>query len=353
MPTYGYRLFTLGVYEGLKRTAIDLGKVDGRHFVEVLEELLKALMGKTMVGDAPQGNSDVLDFVDSVQQGVLKGYSGKPAFRVDQVEIVERTVRATVMAGNFGSHDVALSAVDGDSDADISQKAACREFRVIFALPETGSGALLAVEDISRSCPVSVVTSWLRWASKNSSYAQVSNKPDSFPGWSFRTPALTDEDRLSELIKLGQVEKLELVKRTITAARTRESVQYKVTAPIVSANMLDLVGQLVKTWQKPKKSNDEDSAPVASRSDDEEAAKKLAAIVGPDVAELDLDDGWVVLKDADDRTSKVSPTRMSEIFVYKQPGRGKLVTPAFYTEVSTRAKRLQEAAGLVINWPDR
>jgi hypothetical protein len=315
MAAYGYRLFTPQVFNGNRRKPVKLNDCGGEHYAAIAERLLKSLSGETMVGDAPLELGQDARSVKSEEEALNLGFRDQPAFRVEAVELVERTVRATVWAGKFGSHERALSATHSSEDADIQDKAASRSFRLIVALPSEGTTGVLAVEDISRSCPVSPLVRWLRWASQNEAVHGSRSGPngDPRPWWRPVANALADENRLTEMIEAGQAQRLELVKRSITASRTRESEQFRVTAPLLDEGKVAQVAALVKSWFKKPVAGDE-SAPEEVITD-QTAAKQLAAIVSPQIEDLDLDDGWVVLQDADENSKRISPSRVSEIFV--------------------------------------
>src|SRR5262249_1376480 len=193
MATYGYRLFAVQLRRGNGRKAVKFNDCAGEHYVQVAERLLKALSVRTMVGDAPSDPSEIVDTVTDEEEAVRKGYIDQPAFRVEDVRVVDRTVRATVWCGKFGSHQRALATGEASDDADISEKAACRQFRLVLALPEAGETGILGVEDISRSCPVGPVTRWLRWRSQ-----QDAAVPKAL-WWKLHVEPLADEKRLIEM----------------------------------------------------------------------------------------------------------------------------------------------------------
>ncbi|SCL61786.1 hypothetical protein GA0070606_3504 [Micromonospora citrea] len=349
MANYGYRLYTFQIANGDKRKAVNFKDCSGEHYVDVAQRLLKSLSQQTMIGDAPLNSTDVLGVVNDQSQGDVQRYVDEPAFRVEEVRVVDRTIRATVLSGKFGSHEKALSAAGAEQDADIRDKAASKRFRLVLALPDDGFTGILAVEDISRSQPVSAITRWLRWSSRGEAVA--SSTPDKeAPWWRPIVHPLADEARLIQMISEGNANKLELVKLSITSARTRQQERFRVSAPVVDEGMAAQIAQIVKGWIR-RTSVAETSGEVSDWTTDEEAAKQLAAVVGPEIANLDVDDGWVVLSDADEKTKKVSPTRMSEVFTYAQPRGDRSDTPTFYALVKQTAQRLQAAANLTIDWP--
>ncbi|WP_314178109.1 hypothetical protein [Streptomyces winkii] len=335
MPSFGYRLFIMQVHRGRKKTPTNFNDCNGEHYQDIVERSLKALSTRTMVGKA----NDAPGESDSENESL----HGQPALRVSDINVSDNIVQATILLGSVGSHEKALGMGDPSEDADISDKAAAKSFRVVMALPSNGLKGFLAVEDISRTCPVTPLIRWLKWQSQTDQNSASSASE----GWRLTVRHIADEAHLEEMIRNGQVEKLELVKNAVNANRARSREEFRVSAPVIERGMLRRVADLVKTWMP---SDDREREPVTPT--DGEAAKLLAAIVGHKVEDLDVDDGWVVIKDADDRTRRVSPSRMSEFFTYKQSPDGRADTPRFYTEVRATALRLQETAEVVVDWPD-
>jgi hypothetical protein len=349
MASYGFRLFTVEIFNGRKQKAVNFNDCGGEHFADVAVRLLKNLAVETMVGSPKlEAPDDAETIIDGNAAG--DGQPDQPAFRVaEDVNVTDRTVRGSVWMGRFGSHQRALGAGDASQDTDIRNKAASRSFRFILALPDDGTVGILAVEDISRLCPVSPMTQWLRWQSHADALkASTEGELPGTPWWRIRVRPLTDEEHLERMIQQGRVEKLELVKHSVSRARTRQSEEFRMSAPLVDNGKISQVSQLVKGWLRRE-------GDLADNPDDQvtdgDAARQLAAIVGPELVNLGFDDGWVVVQDTFERTKKISPSRMSEIFTYEQAPDHRIDTPSFYAEVRKTALRLQRAHNVIIDWP--
>jgi hypothetical protein len=351
MATYGYQLFTVEIFRGRKRAPMNFKSCDGEHYLAVVYRLLKALTIGPWVGDPHPDADDAVESVKDESEALDKGYRDKPVFRVEEVSKTGNTVRGTVWSGRVGSHEMALSAEDASEDTDISDKAASRRFRFVLALPSDGAVGILAVEVISRSSAAKPLVRWLQWKSQEEAKAgsrigsNTADRPRSW--WRLRVSRLTDEEHLAEMIKNGRAQKLELVKYSVTPARTRKQEELHITAPLLDGSKVSQVLKLVRTWSsRPELDETPDT------TTDREAAKQLAGIVGPEIARIDLDDGWVILQDDEEKTKRISPSRVSEIFTYTQSTDGRRVdTPTFYHEVRGRAVRLQQAHNLMIDWP--
>ncbi|MFJ8801002.1 hypothetical protein [Streptomyces sp. NPDC102487] len=334
MTSYGFRLFTFQVFRGFKRTPLDLADCKGQPYQEVAEALLKVLSVGTVVGDPTD---------DSQAEVEEEGTFGKPALRVEEVRIVDNTIRATVWAGKFGSHEKAIGDVAG-SDTDIKDKAASNLFRAVFAFPDEGDTGILAVETIGRSCPVSQLTRWMTKKSRD----EVTQGSDEGAWWKISVAPLADENRLAEMIREGQAQNLVLVRHTTTASRTRAVKDVEITASLAVSSRMEQAVKVVQGWyQSNRKAEENQEAGVTN----EQGARQLAAIVGPQIADMDLDDGWVEIEDPDGQVKRVKPTQMTDVFTYRLSEDQPPVTPRFYAAVRETALGLQPAAKVGIDWP--
>ncbi|TCR15413.1 hypothetical protein [Streptomyces sp. BK205] len=334
MTSYGYRLFSFQVFRGSKRTPLDLADCKGESYQEIAESLLKILSVGTAVGDpTDEGQAEV-------EEG---GTFGKPALRVEGVRVVDNTIRATVWAGKFGSHEKAIGDVT-ESDTDIKDKAASNLFRVIFAFPEEGDIGILAVETIGPSCPVSKLARWMTKKSKD----EATNGSNEGAWWRISVSPLADENRLAEMIREGQAQTLVLVRHAITAGRTRSVKDVEITASLAVSGRMEQTVKVVQSWYRRNKDTGESEEPGISN---EQGARQLAAIVGPQLVNMDLDDGWVQIEDPDGQVKRVRPTQMADVFTYRLSEGQPPVTPRFYASVRETALRLQPAAKVGIDWP--
>ena len=357
MAFYGYRLFSFRIAPGPSgRTPRNLKDCQGEPYLEVALRAMKALSQDTMIGDPPSKPEEVAITAGAAALALGVNYANEPAFRVEELQVVENTIRATVMSGKFGSHGKALSAEGPSADADISDMAPAKSFRLVLALPRDGKTGILAVEDISRSTPVTPLTKWLFWRSQQEVEEYRAQGETGRLAWRPMVKPLTDEERLIKLVREGKAHALELVKHSISAASTRPQKRYKVLAPVLDENMAERVVGVLKGWMETSASEDELTGEMAKPViTDAQAAKQLAAIVGPEILDLNPDEGYVVLQEDDEssKTRKISPTQMSDIFTYGQPGGQKSDTPKFYGQVRKTAMRLQAAANIAVDWPEQ
>lgn len=355
MASFGYRLFTFRIAAGATgRKEINFKECSGEHYLDVVIRAMKALTQDTMISEPPTkpGEQAITAGAAALAAGV--NYADEPAFRVEDFQVVENTIRATIMSGKFGSHGKALSAGGPSADADISDKAPARHFRVVLTLPTSGTVGILGVESIVRTVPVTPLVKWLHWRSQQDVEEQLVQGGSRTTSWRPMVKPLADYDRLLQMIRAGRVEGLELYKHYTDAARNKQVRKFKVTAPVLDEGMANRVAGVVRGWIDGSATEDEltgqTPAPLTTARD---AAKQLAAIIGPEIVQLEADEGFVVLQEDDDsdKTRKISPTQMSEIFTYAQPSGLKTDTPSFYALVRMTAMRLQKAADIAVSWP--
>ncbi|MET8807205.1 hypothetical protein [Streptomyces sp. NPDC004546] len=334
MTSYGYRLFSFQVFRGYKRTPVNLADCKGGPYQEIAESLLKVLSVGTVVGDPTD---------DSQAEVEEEGTFGKQALRVEEIRVVDNTIRVTVWAGKFGSHEKAIGDVAG-SDTDIKDKAASNLFRVVLAFPEEGDTGILAVETISRSCPVSQLTRWMAKKSRD----EATQGTDEGAWWRISVTPLADENRLAEMIREGQAQTLVLVRHSTTAGRTRAVKDVEITASLAVSGRMEQAVRVVQGWYQLNKlagMNQESGLTNA------QGARQLAAIVGPQIVDMELDDGWVQIEDPDGQVKRVRPTQMADVFTYRLSEDQPPVTPRFYAAVRETALALQPAAKVGIDWP--
>jgi uncharacterized protein (DUF58 family) len=159
---------------------------------------------------------------------------------------------------------------------------------------------------------------------------------------------LADEERLAEMIREGQAQTLVLVRHAITAGRTRAVKDVEITASLAVSGRMEQAVRVVQGWyQHNRQARGGSEAGVTN----EQGARQLAAIVGPNIADMDLDDGWVQIEDPDGQVKRVKPTQMTDVFTYRLSEDQPPVIPRFYAAVRETALGLQPAAKLGIDWP--
>lgn len=335
MTTYGFKLFTIQIYRCNRQKVAKFQDCDGEHYRDIALRLLKSLSLSTAVGDPA--------LPDDEREREADNY-GNPAFRVDSVELRDNTIRARLQAGKFGSHERAIGEGDSTADLHISDRAASNEFRIVLAIPDEGDKGFLAVESIGRSCPHALLGKWL----KKKSQEEGASEDSEGVWWRPSIKAIADEERLEQMINDGAAQKLVLVRHAIGVDGMRKTNELTITHSLASSGKFNEVKQVVRGWLIEEK---ERETPLERSVAQEIGVRQLAAIAGPEIENIQLDDGWVEIKDPDGQVKRVNPHHMADVFTYRLSEDRAVVTPEFYDAVRDVAMSLQVAAKVAFDWP--
>ena len=348
MSTYGFRLFTVQLRKENRRKPHEFEDCDGEHFADVAERLLKSIEQDTKVG-LPKQDSDVS--VGEVETGEVEEPTQERALKIESVRISGRVVLCQFYYGRFSDHSKALGMPGKAADIELLDHAPSRLFNFVLAFPDEGSTGIAAMEDISRTCPITPLARWLSWQSQQETVQfnkTVDNTADKKSWWKLILTPMADADQLDRIIERGELEKLELIKFGPAKDRTRDQEYFRVTAPNLDENLARHAGRIMKGWFG--KGDEQNGAETSAAPSNSEGARQLAAVLSRPLVELDFDDGWVVLKDEGDRTKKISPTRLSEVFVYPISRDKKPSSLEFYDRVRSQAMSLQDAIRTDVDW---
>lgn len=403
MPVYGYRLFVVQLFAGMARTPVDFSECGGKHYIDIATQLLKDMRGVTLVQPKRTDLAADEDVVEAEAQTTIDPLAGRKGLAVRVVHQEGALIYGEALVGTFGDHEAALAAppelvevplpdVGEDAgepeflpplaseDIDLKGRAPARRFRFVLNLPAEGTLGALFVEDISRSCPVDLIVGWLRRRAKDAAdatLAEVSEDATSAERrkaaawWRLMATAAIDDQHFNEMLEQGHLNKVELVRHSIASDGTRGAEDLRLTAPRPEAlTPADDLVQLAKDWYQVYKerrnkvidgqpakrlSKDERKAVKAQELEvknqtDQEAAQEMAALLGNPVVDLSFDDGWLVLQDGD-RTKRISPSRISELFTYEIDRERRPSNLDFYKAGRFRAQRLANPLKLHLEWP--
>jgi len=395
MPVFGYRVFIVELFNGTARMPVDFSAAgdDGKtHYKDIVTDLLHTMQGKTLIEQrrAEPDDDAAPDGQDAASSDRLLG--GK-ALSIRKVHLQEQSLYGEMLVGRFGDHETALSApvlVDdteadddteagaeskidqGSTDVSLAGRAPARRFRFVLTLPVKGKKAVLVVEDISASCPVDPLVRQLRQHSREGSTARGRDDPKRgvLPWWRPSVTPAMDNAYFTEMIEQGKLNKVELVRHSVGGDGQRRQETLRVTAPNPEA--LSVAGQfqeLVERWvtsfrsrqspevvsrrRRSKEERAEEQAAQRARrlETDAGAAREMAALLGEELKDIDFDDGWIVLNDGN-RTKKISPTRISELFNYVLNEDRRPSNLEWYEAARNKALRLATPLKLSLTWPD-
>lgn len=320
-----------------------------RHYREVLVDVLKDLEGRLLVGQpkvqSAEGAGEEIDAETPLQERLL----GQTAFRFEAHRVDEGLVVGLVRRGRYGSHDQAMGSEEGVPDVPLSGYAPSSWFRFVLNLPDTGGHALLAVEDIGRACPVDLIIGWLGQRSREMAAEAALAGAQPAPDW-FRLLGrqVADPLHLERLLRDGMFGEVTLSKKAVTEGRTTSSTPYKVVAPRIRDDSVPLLRRTLNSWRP----SAETGKPSVSDAD---GAKQLAALVAPELVDVDWSDGQIAMPGSGGRPLK--PSRLTELFTYEQnPSDRRSSAVAFYRSiraVTARLDVLADADGPGLEWPEQ
>ncbi|QRY61509.1 hypothetical protein JVX90_13915 [Gordonia sp. PDNC005] len=318
--SYGYRLYKFEIYKGNARKPhpmyIENDKGVDWWYREHLEVAAQPFVDRAVHGMPPllNGNDRSQD-LDEV-----------PVFQLVSVALRGTNLYGTIRHGRPGGYDLALPKPSLGGEAtpiDISDHSPTREYRFVVYFPTVGDEAVLAVEAVSGACPVRYLTNWARrWSQLHGEDHPVDGA--SGPWFKPTAHALGDPRQMTQFIEKSTLLEVVLVAGGRGRSRLRRDEAFRVTST------LDVQG-------KESALRKLEGAIVAKKSDEEMAAE-LAAMLGREVADIDLDDGWIVL-DTEYGRQQVSPSRIPDVFTYpiaeQRPS-----DPTFHREIAAKAATL-------------
>lgn len=223
-----------------------------------------------------------------------------PVFQLIDLRKEGDLLKGSFRHGRPSGHDLALpkaSLGKGIPAIDISDYSPTREYRFCFWFPNPGDVGILGVEAKSGACPTRYLVQWARWWSQ---FAGVKAEPEQ-PWYNLRATAFADAIQVNQFIDSGELVEVVLVAGARGAGRQRRTEEFRITSSL-SVQGKD------KALKKLK-------AVLLAKQSDEELAEALAAQLGRNVADVDLDDGWVVVA-TDYGQQQISPSRIPDIFTY-------------------------------------
>ncbi|ORA64895.1 hypothetical protein BST26_19505 [Mycolicibacterium insubricum] len=159
---------------------------------------------------------------------------------------------------------------------------------------------MMAVEAIAGACPTRYLSQWARWWSQTAS--KTADETESQKPWyNFTAYALGDAIQVQQFIATSTLVEVVLVAGSSGRGRLRRNEEFRITSTLDKQGKKRALKDL-QTVMKAKQS-------------DEDLAAKLATVLGRNVDEIDLDDGWVVV-DTEYGKHQVSPTRIPDVFTY-------------------------------------
>ena len=301
MPSYGIRFYKVELFNGGQRTALSfIDEGDGKtwrysdHLAAVLDRFRE-----TQVRGFPRSQSPEGESAEDIRRKTAMVFNGI-------TRLGDNAIVAEYRVGRSDDFDRAYPAPDMDTSEylELIGYAPARPYRAVLLLPEVGEVGILAVECIGRTCPYEFFTKWAtKWSRDFQARLDDTDPLDEGrvrSWWRLKPTPLGSKEQLMKYLENGTVEELVLINHYIDRARNERQELFRVEAKVRTTQ---------RPWAK-RRLNE-----VFEVDTDETFARQLAESFGHSVEQLDIDDGYVVVR-TDAGIKKVSPSRMPEVFTY-------------------------------------
>lgn len=170
-----------------------------------------------------------------------------PNSRIVRLDWVKRSGTSVFFSFSSGKNDGfvdAMSAADDAPDVSIVHLAPRRQYRGVYTLPPNQTEGVLALEVISRSCPVAVLRQWSnRWSEELVEADKKDGKASKHCRVKFEQ--LTDSGAVTTFLNGGEPQEIVLIEHESPGNGLPDVVQYRLTAPV---RQKTTVMQTVKNW---------------------------------------------------------------------------------------------------------
>lgn len=294
MTSYGFRLYKFEIRKERSRKdihplAVELKDKPTWYYRQHLLEVAQGYLRRSVHGMPPK-----MDGAERQQDLDIA-----PVFHLIDIEDEDGNLKGSFRQGRPSGHDLALpkASLADKSPIDISDYSPTREYRFAFWFPDPGDIGILGVEAVAGACPTRYLVQWARWWSQA---AGIQAQPEK-PWFTLRATALGDAIQVNQFIDAGEVVEVVLIAGKKGAGRQRRTEEFRITSTLSVQGKGKALTELKSVLQ--------------AGQTDEELAEKLAAHLGRNVEDIDLDDGWVVI-DTDYGQQQISPSRIPDVFTY-------------------------------------
>ncbi len=262
-----------------------------------------------------------------------------PNSRIVRLDWLRREGMSVFFGLSSGKNDGfvdAMTAADGSPDVTIEHLAPRRQYRGVYTLPPDETAGVLALEVVSRSCPVVPLRKWsTRWSQDLVRADELEKKTSQHCRMTF--DQLTDSNQVQSLLNGGDPQEIVLIEHASAGDGLPRKVQYKLTAPV--RQKTTAMG-LVKGWIQDQSKSTADGIAEAR------------ALVGPGIGDTKFDDCYVAVKH-EGQTQHVRPDAYSELFIYDNKT-AQRETDDFFRKVNEKLASLGLAGSMGLGlkgWP--
>lgn len=328
MAQYGFRIFKVERMNGTGNTPVVFADPTWGDFGDHLHRSYAQQVGR-------KWHENPRDAFDD-EGGVLPLDPNSRIVRLDWVKQAGTSLFFVLSAGKNDGFVDAMTADDDDADVSIGHLAPRRQYRGVYTLPPKQTEGVLALECISRACPVNnVLRPWTnRWSEEMVKTDSAQGKASTHTR--VRYSPLSDGAHVSSLLNQGDPQEVVLIEHKSVGNGLPDVVQYRLAAPIrQKANAM----ATVKNW-------------VQKQVGMDAGIDEARVLVGPEVADVAFDDCYVAVKH-EGQTQHVRPDSYSEVFTYDNRNEQR-ETGAFFRHVNEKLASMGLARTMHLDlqgWP--
>lgn len=344
---FGVRLYTVNVYSRLTRKAISFHTpalhVDNGTVVDDLVHIANSHIDDRRFGQIRLKNVD-----DSSERAEEEPEAKtEPAIKIVSAEYHGGLIRFTFAWGRTGTANEGM-ARESDDDVPLDGRAPSNHY-VATLFPAKGEGSsLLAVETRARVCPADDLCKLLslflkeEFESRHSLSAKKVKPTLTDTWWRLQPKAVSDRDRLTEVMKDGHAAGAVLKKSTGGTGRKQNELELR--RNLLPAGVGERVKATLLTWGKKKPSDyGVDAEPFEGDS-----LQQIEALIDHPMEEVDWDSGAIVYEMPEGDRVTFEPGNLRDVFTYPLSTGRHITFVDIEGEASKRAKKLMPALGIEV-----
>lgn len=321
---YGFRVYRIGLHEGMGRSPLDLSSQFGTESApQLVASLLSQLAADVSVRWAMPALRNAADGSDITPD--VPSQRGHRAIKwIDSTSSGSLHLSTTVRYGSVDGHDLAIAPA---GDVDIRGAAPTHSYRVEILLPKSGDQGLLIAEDVDRSCPGLAVAQWIGKQSKT-------NAAGSALWWRMKAEPLSDDKRLTDLITNSKRAEIRLKRKGKSASGNRYQNPLTIVAQLDRSDERQQLLAEAKKWLLGDKKAKDDSVGV------------LSELAG--VASLEPDEADIYLTDAS-TSHRIKPWQIDDVFIYPT-GDARATPEKWKSEIMSRLAIISDSLDFDVEW---
>lgn len=326
MASPGFRIFLASAQlEGCRKGFFDFVDNESntnKHFAFYFASVLQQSQGVILEG-LPSLSTN------GKGQVVNKSVDRMNRCRIEDVKHETKTnvVHVRFRYGWEGDFDKILDSVGEQS---LSGKATTRTYRISFYFPQLGEQAIVVSECVGRTHATEMLTRWFFYKS-----VELVNSNSCKVAWKIKVESYYDSKQLNQLLGSSSTYKLVLKGQ----GRTKSGLSARSGKPVVVEEKVEKgqssinVASLVKRWIK---GQGRQGGKLDTTGVEDVKNEMSLSTLNP----KDFSDGEIIIEDSNNKTVRVSPSRLDETYIYPLIGRhpSKITDAEWLQQTSSKVK---------------